>query len=77
MSFEDISHLQLWQLFCSAERDHLSNFGRGHNEEHIRGIVLNWDRWFRRRCRLKIFLIYSSGAILFGGGGHLYNFDEG
>ena len=46
---------------CSAERNHLCNFGRGYQEEHFCEIRLNMDQWFRRRCHLKIFLIWSSG----------------
>ena len=33
MSFEDISYLERWWLLCSAERNHLCNFGRMHHEE--------------------------------------------
>ena len=29
--FKDISYLQLWWPSCSAEGNHLGNFGRGHN----------------------------------------------
>ena len=35
-------------------------FGRGNIEERLNEIILNFDEWFRRRCRLKIVLIYSS-----------------
>ena len=35
MSFKDISYLELWQLFCSAELNHLCNFGIGYTEEHF------------------------------------------
>ena len=47
---------------CSVERNHLCNFGRRHHEEQFCDIILNLDQWFRRRCRLKIFLIWSSGS---------------
>ena len=43
-------------------QNHLCNFGRGHDEEHFCEIILNLDQWIRRRCHLKIFLIYSSGS---------------
>ena len=36
-------------------------FGRSHYEEHFCKIVLNLDQWFSK-CRLKIFLIYTSGG---------------
>ena len=61
MRFKDISYLELWRPFCSAERNHLCNFGRRHHEEQFCEIILNLDQWFKR-CRLKIFLIWSSGG---------------
>ena len=33
MPYKDISYLELWQPFSSAEWNHLCNFGRGHHEE--------------------------------------------
>ena len=57
MTFKDISYLELWWPFCSAQPNHLYIFDRGHYEEHFCEIVLNWGQWFRRRCRLKTFLI--------------------
>ena len=39
------------------------NFGRGHNEENFCEIILNFDQWLRRRCRLEIFLLLSVVAI--------------
>ena len=62
MSFKDISYMELWRPFCSAEQNHLSNFGRGCYKEQFCEIILNLDQWFRRRCLLKIFLIWSSGS---------------
>ena len=57
MSFKAISYLELWQPLCLAEQNPLCNFGRGHiEEEQFYEIILNMDQWFRRRCRLKIFL---------------------
>ena len=48
MMFKDISYLELWHLFCSAEGNHLCNFGKGHYEEQFCEIILNLDQWFRR-----------------------------
>ena len=45
------SYLELWQPSCSAEPNHLCNFGRGHYGEHSFEII-NLDQRFRR-CRLK------------------------
>ena len=60
MSLKDISYLELWQPLCSVEWNHLCNFGRRHHEEQFCDIILKLDMWFSRRCRLKIFLIWSS-----------------
>ena len=60
MSVKDISYLELLKPFCSVERNHLFNLGRGFKKEHFCEIILNLDQWFRRRCLLKIFLIWSS-----------------
>ena len=47
MGFKDISYLELWQPFCSEERNHLCNFGKGYHEEKFCEILLNLDQWFR------------------------------
>ena len=62
MSFKDISYLELWQLLCSVDWNHLCNIGRRHHEEQSCEIILNLDHWFRRKCRFKVFLIWSSGS---------------
>ena len=67
MSFKDISYLELWWPLSSVDWNHLCNFGRRHHEEQSCEIILNCDQWFRRRGRLKEFLIWSSGSPLFGG----------
>ena len=45
-----------------AEMHHMCKIGRGHYEEHFCEILLNLDQWFKSKCRLKIFLIKSSGS---------------
>ena len=55
--FKYISYLELWQEFCSANQNHLLNFGRRYHEEQFCEIILNLDQWFRRKCSLKVFLI--------------------
>ena len=62
MSYKDISYLELWKPLCSVDWNHLCNIGRRHHEEHPCEIILNLDQWFRRKCRLKVFLIWSSGS---------------
>ena len=44
------------------EQKQLCYFGRRHHEEQFCEIILKLDQWFRQRCSLKIFLIYSSGG---------------
>ena len=61
MLFTDISYLELWQPLSSMEQNHLCNFGRRHHEEQFCEI-LNLDQWFRRKCHLMVFLIWSSGS---------------
>ena len=60
--FKGISFLELWQPFCSAEHNHLCNLGKGYQEEQFCEIFLNLGLWFRMRCSLKVFLIWSSGS---------------
>ena len=49
--------------FFSGVEPHLCNSGRVHNEEQFCEIILNLDQWIRRRCRLKTFIIKSTGGI--------------
>ena len=62
MSFKDISYLELWQPLCSANPNYLCNFGRRYHEEQLSEIILNLDKWYRRKCCLKVFLIWISGS---------------
>ena len=43
MSFKDISYLELWLPLCSADRNHLCNFGIRYHEEQFCGIILELD----------------------------------
>ena len=63
MSFKDISYPALWQPRCSVDWNHLWNIERRNHEEQSCEIVLTLDQWFRRRCRLHVFLIWSSGSL--------------
>ena len=47
IALKDISYLELWRP-CSAERNHLCNFGRVYHEEQFCEINLNLDQRFRR-----------------------------
>ena len=62
MTFKVISYLELWQPLCSADLNYLCNFGRRYHEKQFCDIILNLDQWFRRKCRLKVFLIWISGS---------------
>ena len=55
------SNLELWQPFCSAEQNHLCNFGRGCYEEHI---LWNYFKFgpMVQEMSFKRFLIWSSGS---------------
>ena len=44
MQFKDISYLELWQPFCSAERNHLCILGKRCYEEQLCEIILNLDQ---------------------------------
>ena len=66
MSFLDISYLELWPPFCSAEQNHLCNFGQGHHGEHFFKIIFSLDQWFRR-CHFKDFLSIALAALMFSG----------
>ena len=63
MSFKDISYLELWQPMCSVDWNHLYTIGRRHHEKQSCKNILHLDQWFRRKCRLKVFLIWSSGSL--------------
>ena len=39
MPFKDIFYLELWWPFCSAEQNHLCNFGRRFQEEQFFEII--------------------------------------
>ena len=67
MPFKGISYLELWQHFCSAERNNLSKFGRRYQEERFCEVYLNLGQWFRRRCRLRNILSGALAALLFCG----------
>ena len=62
MLFKDISYLELWRHPFSVDWNHLCNIGRRHHEEQSGEIILKFDHWFRRKCFLKVFLIWGSGS---------------
>ena len=49
MLFKDISYLELWQPLCLVKWNHLCNFGRRHHEEQFLEIILNLEKWLKRR----------------------------
>ena len=49
-----------------------------HHEEHSCEVIGNWDQWFRKRCRLKTFLIKSSDSPFYSvDWNHLCILEEG
>ena len=62
MTFKDISYPELLQPLCSVDWNLLCNIGRRHPEEQPCEMSLNLDQWFRRKCCLKVFLIWSSSS---------------
>ena len=46
--------------FIWQSKNHFCSVGRSHNEEQFCAITLNLDQWFRRRCRFKLVLVWSS-----------------
>ena len=57
MEFKDISYLELWQPLCSAEWNHLCDFGGRYHEEQFCEIILNLDQWFRGKPVSRYFII--------------------
>ena len=45
MRFKEISYLELWQPFCSAEWNLECNFGRECYQEQFCEIILNLGQW--------------------------------
>ena len=61
-------YFKLWQPFFSAEQNHFSNFGRGSPKEHSCEIISKSGYWSRKRCHLKLFVIFSSDGQLHSSG---------
>ena len=59
MSFYRFFYFYLWRPFCSAERNHFSNFGRS-SKEHSYDFFYKLVHWPRRRCCLKHFSTFRS-----------------
>ena len=76
MLFNNISYLELWRPFCSAERNNLCNFSRGYSEEQFCEFILNLDLWLGR-CLSKDFLSGALAALLFSGAEPLMQFCKG
>ena len=47
MWFKDFFFLAALSL---VEQNNLCNFGRGHYKEYFFEIILDLDKWFKRRC---------------------------
>ena len=42
MSFKDISYLEIWRPLCSADQNHLCNFGRMYHEKQFSEIIFEF-----------------------------------
>ena len=62
MSFKDISYLEHWQPFPSAEQNHCAIFVQGIMRNNSVKLFVVWTR-----CRLKDFLSGALAALLFSG----------
>ena len=64
MLFKDISYLELWLPFCSAEQNNLClcNFGRGYPEEQFYKNYFEFGPVVQEEITLERFLILSSGS---------------
>ena len=61
MLFKCFSYLELWQPFCSAEHNHLCNFGGGYYEEQFCELFFEFGPVVQEMS-FKRFLIWSSGG---------------
>ena len=59
MPFKGMSCLELWQPFCSMERNYLCNVGGRYYEKRYNEIILNFGSVVQEEMSSKIFLIYS------------------
>ena len=66
MPFNGISCLELWQPFCSVERNHFCNFGRGYLKEQFCEFFFDFGSVVREMF-FKRFLIWISGGPPFSG----------
>ena len=65
MLFKDTSYLEIWQPFCSADRNHLCKFGRRHHEKQFYEIILNFGPVVQEEMHFKVFLYGALTALLF------------
>ena len=63
MPFKDISYLELWLPVCSAEQNHLCNFGRRYQEEEFCEIILNLDQQSGTICAILVEGIKRSNSV--------------
>ena len=70
MLFKDISYLEFWWPFCTAERNHLCSFRPGRYEEPFCEIILNLDQMSLK----DIFYLELWWQFCSAEGDHLCNF---
>ena len=69
-------NMVIWRPFCSAEWNHLCNFGRGYHEQFCEIMFFYSDQCFRR-CHFKDFLSRALASLLLAEQNHLCNFGRG
>ena len=77
MPFKDISYIELWEPFCSAEQNLLNNFGRGCYDEQFCEIILKLGLWLRRGCHLKDFLSGALAVLVWWGTSEIWTSSPG
>ena len=59
MLFKGTSFFSALAAISFSRAEPFVQFGIGHYEQHFCAIILNFDQWSRRRCRLTIFLVLA------------------
>ena len=75
--FNDISYLELWPPFCSAERNHLCNFGWGYQEEQLCELFFEFGSVNQQEMPFKYFLSGALAAPCSVERNHLCNYERG
>ena len=64
MHFKDISFLELWLPFCSVERNHFCNFGRGYKEKQFCELIFKFGLVVQEEMSFEDFIYLELLAAL-------------